>query len=165
MDMKLEIVVVPVSDVDGAKRFYEVLGWRLDADFATGPEFRVVQFTPPGSAASIIFGKGITPLRRERSKASTSWCSTSRRRARTSQAVESRFPSSSTTRVACSITRAPPDDFPGRIPNENPTLPSPHSMTPTGTAEFCRRSGSDVPGVARLLLRRDVRTGRSGTST
>jgi catechol 2,3-dioxygenase-like lactoylglutathione lyase family enzyme len=60
MDMKLEIVVVPVSDVDRAKRFYEVLGWRLDADFATGPEFRVVQFTPPGSAASIIFGKGIT---------------------------------------------------------------------------------------------------------
>jgi catechol 2,3-dioxygenase-like lactoylglutathione lyase family enzyme len=60
MDMKLEIVVVPVSDVDRAKRFYEGLGWRLDADFATGPEFRVVQFTPPGSAASIIFGKGIT---------------------------------------------------------------------------------------------------------
>jgi catechol 2,3-dioxygenase-like lactoylglutathione lyase family enzyme len=60
MDMKLEIVVVPVSDVDRAKRFYEVLGWRLDADFATGPDFRVVQFTPPGSAASIIFGKGIT---------------------------------------------------------------------------------------------------------
>ena len=60
MEMKLEIVVVPVSDVDRAKRFYEVLGWRLDADFATGPEFRVVQFTPPGSAASIIFGKGIT---------------------------------------------------------------------------------------------------------
>jgi catechol 2,3-dioxygenase-like lactoylglutathione lyase family enzyme len=60
MDMKLEIVVVPVSDVDRAKRFYEGLGWRLDADFATGPEYRVVQFTPPGSAASIIFGKGIT---------------------------------------------------------------------------------------------------------
>ncbi len=60
MDMKLEIVVVPVSDVDRAKGFYQVLGWRLDADFVTGPEFRVVQFTPPGSAASIIFGKGIT---------------------------------------------------------------------------------------------------------
>jgi catechol 2,3-dioxygenase-like lactoylglutathione lyase family enzyme len=60
MDMKLELVVVPVSDVDRAKRFYEALGWRLDADFATGPEFRVVQFTPPGSAASIIFGRGIT---------------------------------------------------------------------------------------------------------
>src|SRR5277367_2202060 len=60
MDMKLEIVIIPVSDVDRAKRFYELLGWRLDADFVSGPEFRVVQFTPPGSAASIIFGKGIT---------------------------------------------------------------------------------------------------------
>jgi len=60
MDMKLEVVVVPVSDVDRAKRFYEQLGWRLDADFAGGPNFRLVQLTPPGSAASIHFGKGIT---------------------------------------------------------------------------------------------------------
>jgi len=60
MDMKLEVVIVPVSNVDRAKRFYEQLGWRLDADFVTGPEFRVVQFTPPGSDASIIFGKGIS---------------------------------------------------------------------------------------------------------
>jgi catechol 2,3-dioxygenase-like lactoylglutathione lyase family enzyme len=60
MDMKLEIVVVPVSDVDRAKRFYEQLGWRLDADFVSGPEFRVVQFTPPGSEASIWVGKGVT---------------------------------------------------------------------------------------------------------
>jgi catechol 2,3-dioxygenase-like lactoylglutathione lyase family enzyme len=60
MDMKLEVVVVPVSDVDRAKRFYEQLGWRLDADFVNGPNFRVVQFTPPGSAASIHFGKGLT---------------------------------------------------------------------------------------------------------
>jgi catechol 2,3-dioxygenase-like lactoylglutathione lyase family enzyme len=60
MDMKLEVVVVPVSDVDRAKRFYEQLGWRLDADFVIGPDFRVVQFTPPGSAASIHFGKGVS---------------------------------------------------------------------------------------------------------
>jgi catechol 2,3-dioxygenase-like lactoylglutathione lyase family enzyme len=60
MDMKLEVVVVPVSDVDRAKRFYGQLGWRLDADFVTEPNFRVVQFTPPGSLASIHFGKGIT---------------------------------------------------------------------------------------------------------
>ena len=60
MEMKLEIVVLPVSDVDRAKQFYEALGWRLDADFATDPDFRVIQFTPPGSAASIIFGTGIT---------------------------------------------------------------------------------------------------------
>jgi catechol 2,3-dioxygenase-like lactoylglutathione lyase family enzyme len=60
IDMKLEVVVVPVSDVDRAKRFYGSLGWRLDADFATGEDLRVVQFTPPGSTCSIIFGKGIT---------------------------------------------------------------------------------------------------------
>ena len=59
-DMKLEIVVIPVSDVDRAKRFYSNLGWRLDANFAKGDEFRVLQFTPPGSSCSIIFGKGIT---------------------------------------------------------------------------------------------------------
>ena len=60
VDMKLEVVVIPVSDVDRAKRFYAALGWRLDADFAAGDDFRVVQFTPPGSGCSIIFGTGVT---------------------------------------------------------------------------------------------------------
>ena len=59
-DMKLEVVVIPVADVDRAKDFYTALGWRLDADFATGEDFRVVQVTPPGSEASVIFGKGVT---------------------------------------------------------------------------------------------------------
>jgi catechol 2,3-dioxygenase-like lactoylglutathione lyase family enzyme len=59
-DLKLEVVVLPVSDVDRAKSFYEGLGWRLDADFATGEDFRVVQLTPPGSQASVIFGTGVT---------------------------------------------------------------------------------------------------------
>src|SRR6187402_2583752 len=58
-DMKLEIVVIPVSDVDRAKAFYESLGWRLDADFP-GDDFRVIQFTPPGSGCSVIFGKNVT---------------------------------------------------------------------------------------------------------
>ena len=58
--MKLEVVVLPVSDVDRAKAFYQGLGWRLDADFATGPDFRVVQVTPPGSACAVIFGTGIS---------------------------------------------------------------------------------------------------------
>jgi catechol 2,3-dioxygenase-like lactoylglutathione lyase family enzyme len=58
--MKLEVVVVPVSDVDRAKTFYKALGWREDADYAAGADFRVVQLTPPGSACSIIFGTGIT---------------------------------------------------------------------------------------------------------
>jgi catechol 2,3-dioxygenase-like lactoylglutathione lyase family enzyme len=60
VDMKLEVVVIPVSDVDRAKQFYGNLGWRLDADFVVGDAFRVVQFTPPGSPASIHFGKGVT---------------------------------------------------------------------------------------------------------
>src|SRR6266436_8667303 len=60
VDMKFEIVVIPVSDVDRAKRFYDGLGWRLDADFAAGDDFRVIQFTPPGSGCSVIFGKNVT---------------------------------------------------------------------------------------------------------
>jgi catechol 2,3-dioxygenase-like lactoylglutathione lyase family enzyme len=60
VDMKLEIIVIPVSDVDRAKKFYERLGWRLDADFAAGHDFRVIQFTPPGSGGSVIFGKNVT---------------------------------------------------------------------------------------------------------
>lgn len=60
VDMKFEIVVIPVSDVDRAKEFYAKIGWRLDADFAAGDEFRVIQFTPPGSGCSVIFGKNVT---------------------------------------------------------------------------------------------------------
>jgi catechol 2,3-dioxygenase-like lactoylglutathione lyase family enzyme len=60
VDLKLEVVVIPVSDVDRAKHFYESLGWRLDADFAAGEDWRVVQMTPPGSPSSIMFGKGLT---------------------------------------------------------------------------------------------------------
>ncbi|MDX1205776.1 glyoxalase [Sinorhizobium medicae] len=60
VDMKLEIVVVPVSDIDRAKEFYASLGWRLDADFAGPDDYRVIQFTPPGSGASVIFGKHVT---------------------------------------------------------------------------------------------------------
>ena len=61
VDMKFEVVVIPVSDIDRAKDFYVKLGWRLDADFASGQDFRVIQFTPPGSGCSIIFGKNVTP--------------------------------------------------------------------------------------------------------
>jgi catechol 2,3-dioxygenase-like lactoylglutathione lyase family enzyme len=62
IDMKLEVVVIPVSDPDRAKQFYGGLGWRLDADFAFDNGFRVVQFTPPGSGCSIQFGAKITPV-------------------------------------------------------------------------------------------------------
>jgi catechol 2,3-dioxygenase-like lactoylglutathione lyase family enzyme len=58
--MRLEVVVLPVTDVDRAEDFYKELGWRLDADFTTGPDFRVVQLTPPGSPGAVIFRTGVT---------------------------------------------------------------------------------------------------------
>jgi catechol 2,3-dioxygenase-like lactoylglutathione lyase family enzyme len=60
VDMKLEVVVIPVSDVDRAREFYANLGWRLDADFAGPDDYRVIQFTPPGSPSSVIFGRNVT---------------------------------------------------------------------------------------------------------
>jgi catechol 2,3-dioxygenase-like lactoylglutathione lyase family enzyme len=63
VDMKLEVVALGVSDVDRAKAFYQKLGWRLDADFAVGNDFRIVQLTPHNSQASIFIGKGVTSAR------------------------------------------------------------------------------------------------------
>jgi catechol 2,3-dioxygenase-like lactoylglutathione lyase family enzyme len=60
VDMKFELVIIPVSDVDRAKEFYTRLGWRLDAEYDNGNDFRIMQFTPPGSGCSIIFGKNVT---------------------------------------------------------------------------------------------------------
>ena len=60
VQLNLEVVVIPVADVDRAKDFYSGLGWRLDADVATGDDFRLIQFTPPGSACSVQFGTNLT---------------------------------------------------------------------------------------------------------
>ena len=60
VDLKLEAVVIPVSDVDRAKEFYGSLGWRLDADASAGTDFRVLQYTPPGSGCSVQFGRNVT---------------------------------------------------------------------------------------------------------
>jgi catechol 2,3-dioxygenase-like lactoylglutathione lyase family enzyme len=60
VDMKLEVIVIPVSDIDRAKAFYTGLGWRVDADIARGDDFRLVQLTPPGSGCSVAFGKGVS---------------------------------------------------------------------------------------------------------
>ena len=62
MDLKLEVVILPVSDVDRAKQFYASLDWRLDADFPISEDYRIVQLTPPGSGCSISFGKGVTTM-------------------------------------------------------------------------------------------------------
>jgi catechol 2,3-dioxygenase-like lactoylglutathione lyase family enzyme len=61
IDMKFEVAVIPVSDVERSKAFYSKLGWRLDAEFIDGEDFHILQFTPPGSGASVIFGKNVTP--------------------------------------------------------------------------------------------------------
>ncbi len=61
IDTKLEVIILPVSDVERAKEFYSKLGWRFDAEFAGGADFHIIQFTPPGSGCSIIFGKNVTP--------------------------------------------------------------------------------------------------------
>ena len=82
VDMKLEIVVLGVSDVDRAKAFYEKLGWRVDADFAKG-DFRVVQVTPHNSECSIIFGKGVTSPKSGLLKSLTLAVDDTRRRAMT----------------------------------------------------------------------------------
>ncbi|MET8332002.1 VOC family protein [Streptomyces sp. NPDC005181] len=62
MNLKLEMIVLPVSDVDRAKAFYEAVGFRLDVDYTANEDFRVVHFTPPGSECSFIFGEGMTPI-------------------------------------------------------------------------------------------------------
>ena len=89
-DLKLEVVALPVSDVDRAKRFYEGLGWRLDADFTNGEDWRVVQMTPPGSPCSVHFGKGFTTAVPGSVQGRSSSSTTSRPRAPSSSAQASR---------------------------------------------------------------------------
>ena len=69
VDMKLEVIVIPVSDVDRAKKFYERIGWRLNIDRSAGEDFRLVQFTPPGSCCSVHFGKNVASAAPGSSKA------------------------------------------------------------------------------------------------
>ena len=108
-EVKLKVVVVPVSDVDRAKSFYEALGWRLDADLAVDEGYRVVQLTPPGSACSIIFGKGVTSARPAPPMACSSRSMTSTKPEPTSSRAGSTSASYSTTRRGSSITPATRD--------------------------------------------------------
>jgi len=128
VDLKLEVVVIPVSDVDRAKEFYTRLGWRLDADFAAGDDFRVIQFTPPGSGCSVIFGKNVT-------------------------AAASRSAKSSTTPAPCTLARTSPTCLAGsgsavRIPSIAAIAPLLRSMIRTATAGCCRRSRRGFPDVS-----------------
>jgi hypothetical protein len=101
-EMKLEVVVMPVSDVDRAKRFYSDLGWSLGLDYAAGDDYRVIQFTLPGSGCLVIFGKNIGRPRRARCK-DCYWSSPTSRPHETNRSVAAlRLASCSTTPAVCS---------------------------------------------------------------
>ena len=155
IDMKLEVVVVPVSDVDRAKDFYKRLGFREDIDFVGGDGYRVVQLTPPGSACSIIFGKGVTaaePGSIDRLVLAVSDIDAARDElARHGVEVSVFFDAGGGLA-----------GFDGRawIRNAAPTPRMPRSAIPTATSGCCRRSRSgsragcglmDVAALAELL--------------
>ena len=143
VDLKLEVVVIPVSDVDRSKRFYEGLGWRLDGDFTNGPDWRGVQMTPPGSPCSIHFGKGITAAEpgsiRNLYLVVSDIDGGSRRAHRPWRRRERAVPlHQHRGRAAC----------PGATPRAAPTTPMPRSAIPTATAGCSRRSRRGCPAAA-----------------
>jgi predicted enzyme related to lactoylglutathione lyase len=147
-DMKLEIVAISVSDVDRAKAFYESLCWRLDADFASGDDWRVIQFTPPGSPCSVIFGRNVTAA--APGSAQGLYLIVSDIEAARNQLLGCGVKSarSSIPPVTCTPARMSPtwldDAAPAdRIPNAAPTTPTPRSAIPTATAGCSRRSPRD----------------------
>jgi catechol 2,3-dioxygenase-like lactoylglutathione lyase family enzyme len=138
MDMKLEVVVVPVSDVDRAKDFYKALGWRLDAYFVISADFRVVQLTPPGSQCSIIMGTGITSaapgtlqgLQLTVDDIEAAQAELADHGADVSEVFHG---------AGCSTTPGPKDGHAARTPSTAATPRSPHSATRTETAGCCKR--------------------------
>ena len=166
IDMKLEIVVIPVSDVDRAKAFYASLGWRVDADFTADDDYRVIQFTPPGSGCSVIFGNNVTAaapgsaqgLYLIVSDIDAARNDLVRRGVQVSEAFMAR--PMRTPEPTSHICLAGFGSM-ARIPNTTATVRSPPSMIRTATAGYSRRSRSDCrggskasrPSAHRLTLR------------
>jgi predicted enzyme related to lactoylglutathione lyase len=152
VDMKFEVIVIPVSDVDRAKEFYGRLGWRLDADYDNGKDFRMIQFTPPGSGCSIIFGKNVTaaaPGSAQGLYLIVSDIQAARAELSRSASTQARC---FTTAAACTLARTSPTCLGGsgsavRIPSIAATARSPRSAIPTATAGCCRRSQRACPDV------------------
>ena len=147
LDMKLEVVVIPVSDVDRAKEFYAGLGWRLDADFPFDNGFRVVQFTPPGSGCSIQFGTNITSA--APGSAQGLYLIVSDIEAARDELVARGVEVSEVFHAGAPGAQFQPD---GRRPRQRAraattpaTARSPRSATPTATAGCCRRSRPGCP--------------------
>ena len=160
VDMKLEVLVIPVSDVDRAKEFYGRLGWRLDADFASGDGFRVVQFTPPGSGCSIIFGTNITAA--APGSAQGMYLIVSGIEAARDQLLGRGVKISEVFHAAAAGRSVPARRFERsasavRLPIIAATARSPRSVIPTATAGCCRRSRPGFPGASTAPRRRSPR--------
>ena len=153
MDMKLEVVVLPVSDVDKAKDFYQRLGWRLDANFARG-DFRVVQLTPPGSACSIIFGTGVTSAAPGSAQGLQLVVSDieAARAELAGQGAEVSEVFHDVTGVFTTLT--PREGHPARLRATRATARSSRSLTPTATAGSSRRSLPTCQAADRIQLTR-----------
>ena len=162
VDMKLEIVVIPVSDIDRAKRFYGGLDWRLDADFAAGDDFRVIQFTPPGSGCSVIFGKNVTAA--APGSAQGLYLIVSDMKAARDELVgrASRSARCSTTPATCTPARTSPTCSGGsglavRIPSIAAIARTPRSAIRTAMAGCSRRSPCDCPDAWTRTTRHSPR--------
>lgn len=134
MDLKLEVVILPVSDVDGAKAFYERLGFHLDVDHRQGDAFRVVQFTPPGSACSVTFGIGLGHDMAPGSLQGLHLIATDIEAVRADLVDRGVESARSSTSARAGRHRDP-------IPSAATTARTSRSVTPTATAGSCRRSG------------------------
>ena len=153
VDMKFEIVVIPVSDVDRAKEFYARLGWRLDADYDSGKDFRVIQFTPPGSGCSIIFGKNVTAAAPGSAQGLYLIVSDIERPALSCWVAASRSARCSMTPAAYTVAQMSPTCLGGNgsavgTPSIAATARSPRSMIPTATVGCSRRSRRGCPGAS-----------------
>jgi len=150
-DLKLEAVVIAVSDVDRAKQFYGNLGWRLDADFRFDNGFRVVQFTPPGSACSVQFGSNITLA--APGSAQGLYLIVSRLRAASYPPAVSRSARCSTPgrRALSSRAMARPVASAGQRPITPATAPLPRSATRTAMVGCCKRSRHGYPAGSTPL--------------
>ena len=156
VDMKFEAVVIPVLDVDRAKKFYKRLGWRLDADFRFDNGFRVVQFTPPGSGCSVQFGTSITSAVPGSAQGCTWSFPTSRLRAASSSLALLRSAKSFTRvrRARSSSPTAHQAGSAGQCPITRPTTPLPRSTIPMAMAGCCRRSRHGFPAESTQARQR-----------
>jgi catechol 2,3-dioxygenase-like lactoylglutathione lyase family enzyme len=140
VDLKLEVVVLPVSDVDRSKRFYENLGWRMDGDFTNGDAFHAVQMTPPGSPCSIHFGKGITTGRAGLCEESVS------RRVRHEGGTQELLARGAEVSEPFISPASGANQSRAPIPTAARTLPMRHSAIRTATVSCSRKSRLGYPG-------------------